>query len=67
MFRYFTIFLCFLSGCGTYIEDRRSIDYAPIYTPTEITEEQPDFVVYIQQIKEAYLRWKAVLIVLATF
>jgi flagellar L-ring protein precursor FlgH len=43
MFRYFTIFLCFLSGCGTYIEDRRSIDYAPIYTPTEITEEQPDF------------------------
>jgi len=43
MFRYFTIFLCFLSGCGTYIEDRRSIDYAPIYTPTEITEEQPEF------------------------
>lgn len=43
MFRYLTLFLCFLGGCGTYIEDRRSIDYAPIYTPTEITEEQPDF------------------------
>lgn len=43
MFRYLTLFLCFLGGCGTYIEDRRSIDYAPVYTPTEITEEQPDF------------------------
>ena len=43
MFRYLTLFLCFLGGCGTYIEDRRSIDYAPIYTPTETTEEQPDF------------------------
>ena len=43
MFRYLTLFLCFLGGCGTYIEDRNSIDYAPVYTPTEITEEQPNF------------------------
>ena len=32
-----------LSGCGTYIEDRRSIDYAPIYTPEELPEDAPAF------------------------
>ena len=43
MSRWLFISLIFLTGCGTYIEDRRSIDYAPIYTPAEISEDQPSY------------------------
>ena len=43
MLRWLFISLILLSGCGTYIEDRRGIDYAPIYTPPEISEDQPSY------------------------
>ena len=43
LIRYLFLSTFLLSGCGTYIEDRRSIDYAPIYTPEELPEDAPAF------------------------
>ena len=43
LIRFLILSTFLLSGCGTYIEDRRSIDYAPIYTPEELPEDAPAF------------------------
>ncbi|MEL0034229.1 MAG: flagellar basal body L-ring protein FlgH [Paracoccaceae bacterium] len=39
------LFICMLAlgGCGTYVEDRRSIDYAPVYAPDIQQTEEPSF------------------------
>ena len=43
MFRYLVLASFILSGCGTYIEDRRSIDYAPIYEQEALPSSDPSF------------------------
>jgi len=43
MHRYIIIFGLILSGCGTYIEDRKSIDYAPIYETETVSESEAGF------------------------
>jgi len=43
MHRYIIIFGLILGGCGTYIEDRKSIDYAPIYETETVSESEAGF------------------------
>ena len=43
MHKHIIIFGLFLGGCGTYIEDRKSIDYAPIYETETVSESEPGF------------------------
>ena len=43
MHRYFIIFGLILGGCGTYIEDGKSIDYAPIYETETVSESEAGF------------------------
>ena len=43
MHRYIIIFGLILGGCGTYIEDRKSIDYAPIYETETVSENEAGF------------------------
>ena len=43
MFRYLVLANFILSGCGTYIEDRRSIDYAPIYEQEALPSSDPSY------------------------
>ncbi|MEK9571183.1 MAG: flagellar basal body L-ring protein FlgH, partial [Paracoccaceae bacterium] len=43
MHKYIIIFGLILGGCGTYIEDRKSIDYAPIYETETVSESEAGF------------------------
>jgi len=43
MSKYIIIFSMILGGCGTYIEDRKSIDYAPIYETETVSENEPGY------------------------
>ena len=43
MYKYIIIFGLVLGGCGTYIEDRKSIDYAPIYETETVSESEAGF------------------------
>lgn len=43
MSKYIIIFSMILGGCGTYIEDRKSIDYAPIYETETVSESEAGF------------------------
>ena len=43
MNKYLIIFGLILGGCGTYIEDRKSIDYAPIYETETVSESEAGF------------------------
>jgi len=43
MYKYIIIFGLILGGCGTYIEDRKSIDYAPIYETETVSESEAGF------------------------
>ena len=43
MYKYIIIFGLILGGCGTYIEDRKSIDYAPIYETETVSESEASF------------------------
>ena len=43
MNKYIIIFGLILGGCGTYIEDRKSIDYAPIYETETVSESEAGF------------------------
>ena len=43
MYKYLIIFGLILGGCGTYIEDRKSIDYAPIYETETVSESEAGF------------------------
>ena len=43
MYKYIIIFVLILGGCGTYIEDRKSIDYAPIYETETVSESEAGF------------------------
>ena len=43
MHKYIIIFGLILGGCGTYIEDRKSIDYAPIYETETVSESEASF------------------------
>ena len=43
MHKYIIILGLILGGCGTYIEDRKSIDYAPIYETETVSESEAGF------------------------
>lgn len=43
MHKHIIIFGLLLGGCGTYIEDRKSIDYAPIYETETVSESEAGF------------------------
>ncbi len=43
MHKHIIIFGLILGGCGTYIEDRKSIDYAPIYETETVSESEAGF------------------------
>ena len=43
MYKYIIVFGLILGGCGTYIEDRKSIDYAPIYETETVSESEAGF------------------------